>query len=86
MSGVWNASHTDYLTCEQVVDDVYKVFASQLNDPSLYKKIMGLWERNHLNDMHAGCIHQRKFESEPYKKHEKAYCNKCKYKYGGRNC
>lgn len=79
---IWNNIQTDILCGGQCIDDIYKEYASQLQNPSLYKKIMELWEKWHLNDMHAGCIHQRKFESEPYKKHENAFCKKCGYTYG----
>jgi hypothetical protein len=79
---VWNTIHTDILCGGQCVDDIYIDFASQLQNPSLYKKIMTLWKKWHLNDMHAGCVHQRKFEKEEYSKHKNAYCKKCQYKFG----
>ena len=33
--------------------------------PNLYSKIMLLWDKYHLNDMQAGCIHQ---EAEQWNK------------------
>lgn len=44
--------------------------------------IKEIWERWHLNDMHAGCIHQREFEKEPYDKHRGHVCEICNYQYG----
>ncbi len=55
---VWNASHSDILCGGQCVDDIYRDFASQIKNPSLYLEIMQLWEKWHLNDMHAECKHQ----------------------------
>lgn len=56
---IWNTSHTDLLMGGQCIDDIYKEFANQIENPSLYKKIMKLWEKWHLNDLNAGCEHQR---------------------------
>ncbi len=82
MGRVWNSKHSNYITCGQMIDDVFNEFANQLKNPTLYKEIMQLWEKWHLKDMHTGCLHQRKFENEPYEKHKKAYCKKCNYVYG----
>lgn len=56
---VWNTMRTDIVQGGQCIDSVWQEFATQIKEPSLYKNIMGLWERNHLNDMNAGCEHQR---------------------------
>lgn len=50
-----------------------------------YKKIVRIcevWERWHLNNLHAGCVHQREFEKEPYEKHKGCHCDICNYTYG----
>lgn len=46
------------------------------------KRIYNVWKDWHLNDLHAGCIHQREFEKEPYEKHEGHHCDICDYTYG----
>ena len=46
------------------------------------KEIHAVWKRWHLNDMHAGCEHQRAFEDEPYEKHKGEVCPICGYEYG----
>lgn len=51
------------------------------NDPDM-QLLCDIWDRWHLNDMHAGCIHQRAFEKEPYEKHRGAHCDICNYTYG----
>lgn len=57
---VWNSRHTDCEMGGQCLDDIWKDYATELENPTLYKQILGLWKRNHLNDMHHDCIHQRK--------------------------
>lgn len=56
---IWNSSHTDWVMGGQCIDDIYNEFKSQIKNRKLYVQIMRLWEDNHLNDMHAGCKHQR---------------------------
>lgn len=46
------------------------------------REIHAVWKRWHLNDMHAGCEHQRAFESEPYDRHAGEVCPVCGYEYG----
>lgn len=55
---VWNHIHTDIIRGGQCIDDVYSEFKGQLKNRKQYEAIMALWEKWHLNDMHAGCIHQ----------------------------
>lgn len=45
-------------------------------------EIRTVWKRWHLNDMHAGCEHQRAYENEPYEKHAREVCPICGYEYG----
>ena len=40
--------------CGQILDGIVEKYPS-----SLVKMLHGLWVRNHLNDMNAGCQHQR---------------------------
>lgn len=56
---VWNRLHSDILMGGQCIDDIYNDFKHELSNISLYKNIMGLWRKWHLNDMHPDCIHQR---------------------------
>ena len=46
------------------------------------KRIYNVWKDWHLNDLHAGCIHQREFEKEPYENHQGHHCDICDYTYG----
>jgi hypothetical protein len=55
---VWNNLHTDIYMGGQCIDSIYKEYRSQLANLPLYRKIMGLWERNHLSDMNAGTAEQ----------------------------
>lgn len=59
---VWNTRHTDIVMGGQCIDDIYKEYHLDMtrDNANIYRKIMELWQRNHLNDMNAGCIHQRK--------------------------
>jgi hypothetical protein len=63
---VWNSRHTDILAGGQMLDDPEILKAMFLNVE--YKKVLGLWKRNHLNGMHAGTPEQEKcleeFEAE----------------------
>lgn len=56
---VWNASHTDVIQGGQCIDSVWNEYRNQLQDKALYYRIMDLWEKWHLNDLNAGCEHQR---------------------------
>lgn len=46
------------------------------------RQINEIWKRWHLNDLHAGCEHQREFEKEPYENHALEVCPICGHKYG----
>ena len=58
-ASVWNARHTDILMGGQCLDTILE-HCKAMRANSLYKEIVGLWERNHLNDMHAGTEAQEK--------------------------
>lgn len=49
-----------------------------------YKKFLELWEAYHLNDMQAGCEHQKAlgWDKDGYSKHPAEACPTCGYKYG----
>ena len=48
------------------------------------KSIYNVWKEWHLNDFHAGCIHQRAFEKEPYENHQGHHCDICDHTYGSK--
>lgn len=77
---VWNASQTDIVRGGQCIDTIWNEYGTQLNNPELYQCIMGLWERNHLNDMNAGCEHQR--EMKRNNDNIESPCPVCGYRYG----
>lgn len=60
---VWNSKHTDIVMGGQCIDDIWKEYGNQLENRKLYQMIMRLWKQYHLNDMHAGCIHQDGWEN-----------------------
>lgn len=79
---VWNNRKTDIEWGGQCIDTVYGEFKDQLQNLPLYEKIMGLWERNHLNDLNAGTPEQTKFikelEATGWKYNYMAACEKLK--------
>lgn len=78
---VWNNIKTDCYMSGQCLDSVWTDYSQELINPSLYKKILGLWKRNHLNDMNAGCRHQRA-KNMTYDKNKGHVCKVCNYKIG----
>ena len=64
-------------SCGQCIHQIVSLFPTEKN-----KRIEEIWKRWHLNDLHAGCVHQRSFEHEPYEKHKDDVCPICNYKYG----
>ena len=75
---IWNSHHTDIVMGGQCIDEIAKLFPHN----EKVQRIKKIWERWHLNDLHAGCKHQRNFESEPYENHRGAHCDICNYTYG----
>lgn len=67
----------EILNCGQCIDEIASLFPTEKN-----KRIEAIWKRWHLNDFHAGCVHQRSFEHEPYENHKDDVCPICNYKYG----
>lgn len=77
---VWNSKQSDIIIGGQCIDTIYREYKYQLSNLTLYKTIMGLWERNHLNDMNAGTPEQteaiRKWEDSGNKY---SYTDACEY-------
>lgn len=50
----------------------------------MYRKLLDIWDKWHLNDLHAGCEHQRSmgWEEDGYGMHPSEPCPICGYKYG----
>jgi hypothetical protein len=50
----------------------------------MFRKLLDLWDKWHLNDKHAGCEHQRElgWEKDGYDKHPSEPCPICGYEYG----
>lgn len=75
---VWNSRKSDIYMGGQCIDSIYNKFKTQLNDRILYKNIMLVWERNHLNDMNAGTPEQtaliEKWKSEGNRYDYSAVC------------
>ena len=47
----------------------------------MYRRLLDIWERWHLNDMRAGCVHQRAMDWN-VDEHLGKPCPICGYKYG----
>jgi hypothetical protein len=48
----------------------------------LVEQFADVWDRWHLNDMQAGCEHQRALGWTKYNEHPNEPCPECGYKYG----
>lgn len=55
---VWLTNKSDIVMGGQCIDSIWKYFSDQLQNPALYKEIMELWEKYHLNDMVPGTPEQ----------------------------
>ena len=66
----------------QCVEEIRKGIPTKEWNREMLDKFCDIWERWHLNDLHAGCEHQRDFEKEPYEKHALEVCPVCGHKYG----
>lgn len=56
---LWNCRHTDILWGGQCVDSLAEQYKSLRNN-KFYMRILDLWQKYHLNDMHAGTPEQEK--------------------------
>lgn len=56
---VWNARKTDVVCCGQCLDTIAK-YKKQLSNPDLFITLYDLWNKYHLNGMHAGTPEQEK--------------------------
>ena len=61
----WNGRHTDWSMGGQCLDTIAERCKTLRHNP-LYSEILGLWQRNHLNDMHAGTPAQEQAIKEWY--------------------
>jgi hypothetical protein len=69
-AGIWNRRHTDYLTCGQILDEVFTL----VSDP-VFTSVYRIWKEYHLNDLQAGTRDQTRIV--------KAYTQNHKYDYEG---
>lgn len=53
--GIWNMLATDYLSCGQNLDEIGKLYPRDHR----VQRLVAIWRVWHLNDMNAGCRHQR---------------------------
>lgn len=54
---IWNCKHTDILCGGQCLDTIAE-YRDQLTEPELFDELLQLWEKYHLNGMHAGTPEQ----------------------------
>lgn len=52
---IWNNMHTDIVSGGQNIDEIAKLFPRAWR----VQRIKEIWQRWHLNHLHAGCEHQR---------------------------
>ena len=70
---VWQPNRKDIVMGGQCIDSIWEEFSGQLLNRPLYKEIMDLWEKYHLNDMNAGTAEQEAAVEEWLKHHDKKY-------------
>lgn len=72
-------------SCGQIYDELNHIskYAPGWNRGKL-DKFITIWKKWHLNELHAGCKHQRAlgWEADGYKKHPGERCPECQYKFG----
>lgn len=93
---IWNQKRTDCIQCGQIEVTLRKIHTSKLIlfngniSEENFLKLLDIWDRWHLNDLNAGCIHQRDLLKKIIN-HDYEYlitlpefnqCSKCGYKYG----
>lgn len=79
---VWNSRKTDIIAGGQMEDSILSYLDYPKYPLPKLRRLLEIWKRYHLNNMHAGCEHQRAFESKPYTENEGAICHICNYVYG----
>ncbi|MFQ5330249.1 MAG: hypothetical protein ACE5D4_09730 [Thermodesulfobacteriota bacterium] len=77
---IWNHKHTDIYLGGQILGEILRLIP---HDEKI-ARLHAIWERYHLNDMHAGCEHQRAlgWERDGYDKHPSEPCPECGYQFG----
>lgn len=78
MGNVWDKKRYDIHWGGQCIADIWSEYRHQLSNKELYREIMGLWEKYHLNDMRAGTPKQqaeiKQWEKEGNRYEYKAAC------------
>jgi hypothetical protein len=79
---IWNSKKTDWVSGGQIHDTLKTI--PELKNNKLLQEICKIWEEYHLNDMQAGCEHQRSnpYFNKPYNEIEDKVCPECGYVYG----
>jgi hypothetical protein len=54
---LWDHRHRDIEMGGQCIDHLWEDYQDQIKNKALFKKIMKLWEKYHLNDTNAWCEH-----------------------------
>lgn len=55
---VWKPDKRDIVMGGQCIDSIWEYYSDELQNPTLYKEIMELWQKYHLNDLVAGTPEQ----------------------------
>lgn len=87
-AGWWNPRGTDFNQCGQMADTLRALMmADRIRyaagwDAARLDHLLEVWDRWHLNDMRAGCQHQRQMGWTSYDDHPSEECPVCGYRYG----
>lgn len=57
-ASIWNAQNTDIVCCGQCLDEIAKYKLEHNQD--LFNFLLYMWNKYHLNDMHAGTVEQER--------------------------
>lgn len=82
MGAVWNALGTDWECGGQNHDSIIDEVHTWVVPRAQAEQMLAIWRRWHLNDMRAGCEHQRALGWNSYDEHPSEPCPTCGYKYG----
>lgn len=78
---VWQSNGDDIEMGGQCVDTIWELFKNEIQKPELYKEIMDLWKKYHLNDMKAGTPAQEAAVEEYLKTNNYDYKEVCNHLY-----
>ncbi len=79
----WNHLRTDIYSSGQMLDEIPSIVQVWAMPKRQFLRIREIWQRWHLNSLHAGCDHQRRWGWTAAKNLSEE-CPACGYKYGSK--